>query len=329
MSDCSLSEFRNHSKQSRSSWSRGVDSFSAQGIAGPRIHLLDVPEGFQPKRAPSRYPAYAKDYGVEQDFHLFLKTSYRNIVGNPLDADFLYLPVYWTRFYMTHGVETESIQRIDQLVENFTRVGAPVFTVCQWDDGTILPESKLIEYLASRKGVFGLDAPLLASSMPKPFWPFPFGRRYLANFVGRVETHPIRNELKLAVEGNPKVLFDRGPRTPRQFSRILSQSSITLCPRGYGGSSFRFWEAIHHGSLPWLIGDIDTRPFKGIIDWDKCSLYSRDVREFVERFDALSEQEISDKRGYLQSYVAPLFRWGRWCSLLIEELGRNLNRTIN
>jgi hypothetical protein len=327
MSGCSLSKFRSYPKQSRSSWSKGVDSISAQGSAGPRIHLLDVPASFQPERAPYRYPAYAKDYGVEQDFHLFLKNSYQHKVPSPVDADFLYLPVYWTRFYMTHGVERESIDRVRRLIESFVHLKIPVFTVCQWDDGTSLPQAKLIEYLASRNGTFGLDAPLLASSMPKPFWPYPLGRRYLANFVGRVETHPIRNELQSAVEGNPKVLFDRGPRTPREFSRILSQSLITLCPRGYGGSSFRFWEAIHHGSLPWLIGDIDTRPFKGVIDWDQCSLYSRDVPEFVQRFDALSEQEISDKRGYLQSHVTPLFTWGRWCSLLIEELGANCNQT--
>lgn len=301
--------------------SRTQGWISASESSGPRIHVLEIPETFKPKSAPSRYPSYAKDFGVEQDFHLFLINEYRGRVGSPEVADFLYLPIYWTRFYLTNGVAKAVTSGVNRLVDSFAHLSIPIFTVCQWDDGTLMSKPVMIEYLASRKGSRGFDAPLLASALPKPLFTSSLKKRHLANFIGRTETHPIREELQISVEGISNILFDPTPRDARRFSRILLESSITLCPRGHGGSSFRFWEAIQMGSIPWLIGDIDTRPFKGIVEWDRCSFYSPDVPSFLAQLESLCEQEVSEKREYLASFVAPRFTWGNWCTLLVEELG--------
>jgi hypothetical protein len=99
-------------------------------------------------------------------------------------------------------------------------------------------------------------------------------------------------------------------------------SQVTLAPRGHGGSSFRFWGAVHAGSIPWLIGGIDDRPFKSSIDWDRCSFWSRDVREFEVTFESLSQYDLAARGRYLVESVVPLFRFGNWCQLLIDDLAQ-------
>lgn len=145
-------------------------------------------------------------------------------------------------------------------------------------------------------------------------------RRWIANFVGRIDTHPIRKELESALSNRSDVYFSSSPRSPRKYASILMSSQVTLAPRGYGGSSFRFWEAIKSGSIPWLIGEIDNRPFKSSIDWDRCSFWSRDVREFEVTFESLSQYDLDARGRYLVESVAPLFRFGNWCQLLIDDL---------
>ena len=70
------------------------------------------------------------------------------------------------------------------------------------------------------------------------------------------------------------VLIKEKSVSSRAFAKEILQSEIALCPRGHGGDSFRFYEAMQLGVAPLFIGDIDTRPFKSQIDWNKCSFYT-------------------------------------------------------
>jgi hypothetical protein len=275
-----------------------------------------------PDSSPAKYPSYTRDWGVEQDFHKFLTVDYPGLVKSRLDADFVYLPIYWTRYYLSNGSGHGPVSRVQEYLESLPQGPGLMFTVCQYDDGPLVHRPNLIKFLASRNSAEGFDVPLLADEMPRPiFSPGLFGaKKYKASFVGRTETHPLRRELQSALLGKDGILFDPSPRSPRSFSSVLSRSTITLCPRGHGGSSFRFWEAINHGSIPWLIGEIDTRPFKSSIDWEKCSYYSPNVAALVKELDGVDPEETHKKRAYLLEHVSQLFTWGKWCDLLISDL---------
>ena len=285
-----------------------------------QIFVPEVDKEMQPEFSPFRYPAYADDWGVEQDFLSFLWESDNLTTPDLGEANFVYIPIFWTRYHLKNNYGKNGLGLLHKEVQKILDLGKPTFTVCQYADGPLveLPDSKI--FLGSRTSHHGFDAPLLTSPLPKPFARGPLSKTYTANFVGRPDTHPIRGELIDKITNFKATYVETKTVSPKRFSTILSRSKITLAPRGYGGSSFRFYEAIQAGSIPWLIGDIDTRPFKTLLDWDSCSFYSQTVAHFVEQFEQLDDRTLVEMKNHLESEIRPWFTFGRWGALLIEEL---------
>ena len=290
----------------------------ANGFNWPKIWIADTPEKFQPRQAPFRYPKYASDFGIEQDFLSFLRKAYPLTVNKPNEADYVYIPFFWTRYHLKNNDGKSGLEALQTAVDKITDLGKPTFTVCQYDDGPLVTLANTRIFLGSRKTNENLDAPLLASKLP--------GRitlndsKFFFNFVGRKDTHPIRDELVKSLESLERGYVRVDGISPRHYSKILQQSEITLAPRGYGGSSFRFYESIQAGSVPWLIGDIDSRPFKNQINWNDFSLYSKTVPEFLDQFDQLTETRVRLMRARVRKNLKPLLRLGHWSWLLVKEL---------
>src|SRR4051812_15424405 len=71
------------------------------GSGKMKIYIIPVPALLQPNKQVHMYPVHNKDYGVEQDFHYWLKKQ-DLLTTNPSEADWHYLPVYWTRWHINH-----------------------------------------------------------------------------------------------------------------------------------------------------------------------------------------------------------------------------------
>ena len=234
------------------------------------------------------------------------------------EAEYVYIPFFWTRYHLRNNYGLTGLEELQAAVDRIEELGLPTFTVCQYDDGPLVRLENCKIFLGSRKTQEDLDAPLLATRLP--------GRvvvndsKYSFNFIGRQDTHRIRGELIAALNerGNSFVQVER--ISARRYAKVLHQSEITLAPRGYGGSSFRFYEAIQAGSIPWLIGDIDTRPFKSQIQWDEYSIYSRTVPEFIQQFEELTQERVRLMRHKVRTTLKPVLRLGHWNQLLIREL---------
>ena len=91
----------------------------------------------------------------------------------------------------------------------------------------------------------------------------PSAKRWLYSFVGFV-SHPVRRALFGMRHPANTVMVMRehwhfGRRRcgyrEREFGRILSQSRFSLCPRGSGPGTIRFWESLCAGAIPVLIAD--------------------------------------------------------------------------
>jgi hypothetical protein len=57
----------------------------------------------------------------------------------------------------------------------------------------------------------------------------------------------------------------------REYQDILSRSVFSLCPRGTGASTIRFWESLQAASAPVLIGDDMMLPQE--FDWSQCVVF--------------------------------------------------------
>jgi hypothetical protein len=286
-----------------------------------KIYLLKVKNACQPKNQLFVYPKSNVDFGIEQDFHLFLKRS-NLLVNDPNEADWHYLPVYWTRWHLNHNYGTTGLTELDHLVNEAIIDDSKTFTVCQYDDGPMIHLGGAKLFLASRKNLNGFDVPLLCKPHKKPF--FKQVKSFKASFVGRLETHIIRSQMNDVLSSRLDVNIINGDLSTREYIKIILKSYLALSPRGYGGSSFRFFEAMQLGVAPILIGDIDTRPFKNYLKWDEVSIYIKNPNELNAVLDHKSNEELLQMGVSASKMYKNHLTYQKWCKYLIKELNDNI-----
>jgi hypothetical protein len=283
-----------------------------------KILILQLESKYLPANQPAHYPSHNDDYGVEQDFFAFLKNHPELTTDQPDEADWHYLPVYWTRWHINHDYAASGLEELQQAVDQVILDEKKTFTICQYDDGPLVNLGSSVQFLASRKTAVGIDIPLLCSPHKLPFIKPP--KKYLAAFIGRYFTHPIRQQMADQIKNRKDVFLYDGDNGTKFYLNKMLASRIALCPRGYGGSSFRFFEAMQLGITPYLIGDIDTRPFKSFIDWEIFSLYSPNLETLVSTLESKNHKqlEIMGKSASLKWKNDLTYQ--RWCSFVIKEL---------
>ena len=293
-----------------------------------KIFTLPVPQLLQPATQPFAYPSHNKDYGIEQDFLIWLQRNPQLETKNAAEADWHYLPVFWTRWLMHHqfGEDKESLQLLQSEVDKVIIDDAKTFTITQFDGGTLLKIGKTLEFTAAKTINKGIDIPILCSKHKRPL--FPVKKKYIASFNGSMWTHPIREELKERYKESKDVLI--GNTLPTRFYirwiqgyqyNLNTQASyIALCPRGTSCNSFRFFEAMQFGVVPLLLGDVDARPFKQFIDWDSISYYASTVDELDNLLCNLDKKEALQKgKNAAKAFENELY-YQQWCKYVIKEL---------
>ncbi|MEW6065208.1 hypothetical protein P378_10765 [Desulforamulus profundi] len=283
-----------------------------------KIYILPVPKKLQPAAQVFKYPRHNKDYGVEQDFYHYLLINRDLTVENPRLADWHYLPVFWTRWHLNHLYGKICLAELQQEMDQAILDDAKTFTICQYDDGPLVNPGRASVFLASRKSEEGIDIPLLCSPHQAP--PVKPQKRYLASFVGRLATHGIRQQMAQVLKDREDVFVFDGNLGSGFFVEKLQESYIGLCPRGYGGSSFRFFETMQLGAVPFLIGDLDTRPFKRFIDWDGMSLYTNSVADLHAILDSMKPAELVEMGEWAGSFWENELTYQRWCKYVLKEL---------
>jgi len=107
------------------------------------------------------------------------------------------------------------------------------------------------------------------------------------------------------------------------FIDLMISSYIALCPRGQGAQSFRFYEAMQLETVPLYISDLDCRPFKKWIDWNKCSFWVENANNLSSYLRGLEISYGDDLRikGQNAKYAYDKFlSYGNWCPYVIKEL---------
>jgi len=289
-----------------------------------KIFILPINKRYIPENQLFKYPQHNMDYGVEQDFFNFLLKHPEFTVKTPDEADWHYLPVYWTRWHLNHEYGKTGLAELQQAVSESLLDEKKTFTICQYDDGPIVELGSTKIFLASRKTANGIDIPLLCSPHRIPL--FKPSKKYLASFIGRSSTYSLRNEMLNEVKKRNDVFIFDGDKGTVFFVRKTLQSKIALCPRGYGGSSFRFFEAMQLGAVPFLIGDIDTRPFKNYIDWEAISFYLPTVEGINTLLDSIDSKKLGQMGQQASKIWAKELTFQQWCKYVIMELN-SIERT--
>lgn len=149
--------------------------------------------------------------------------------------------------------------------------------------------------------------------------------RFLYSFVGNSGTSPIRKNI-LSLAGPDSFILDTKHEMSkiksstnseneqsmvaayrRQFADALYQSDYVLCPRGFGTSSFRIFEAMRCGRVPVIISDDWVEPAGP--DWPAFSL--RIAEKNVDTIPQVLQQNPVAARSMGQLARSS---WEEWCS---------------
>jgi len=233
------------------------------------------------------YPPYHEDLYLEDTFYKLFK-------DNNILSDRFYIPVFWTTCYCDNKIEGLQ-DALNKLNPNYK-----YFTVAQHDDAIreTLPPDTLCFNAGGNGG--GIPIPLVCSPIKDENKPKNIERDIFCSFVGSI-THQIRVELYNIYHNNPKFYFSTKQHTQavsqvelNNFIDITSRSVFSLCPRGYGRSSFRLYEVMQLGTIPVFIYDEKWIPFEDEIDWDDFSvlLHINDLERLDEILSSFTEDKI-------------------------------------
>lgn len=293
-----------------------------------KIYILDEVKEFVPNHCLVNYPPRNtnRGYSIEQDFLDFLKTSEIR-TENINEADYFYLPIFWQRHCYNNGyyMNPNSLISITNYL-NSLDIKQNTFTVSCIDGGPLGSRDRIpmlnntIIYSACPCNSEVLSknirlAPLITSEhiITNP------SKKYLANFIGRINTHEYRNRMCNCLNLKDILIIDgyRG-----NYSQVIEESLVSLCPRGCGLSSFRFFESMQLGTAPLLIADYDVRPFKEYIEWDKCSLFCKTPEEINNIINNYSSDELIEMGKNAKEVYYDKLNYKKWCNLVINDLNK-------
>lgn len=191
-----------------------------------------------------------------------------------------YIDVFWTNIQIDpkFGGFRNTIAYL--LKENYPDdPSKKYFTVVQHDDGVMfkLPANTRVY---SGGGTGDIPLPLIYEDLENRLESVPkktFAEKdILCSFLGS-STHYVRNAMKSTLDGLPgiQIHMDTWTNTISEnkqadFLDLTVRSKFCLSPRGYGRTSFRFYEAFKLGSIPiYIWDDIEWLPYKELIDYSK------------------------------------------------------------
>ena len=206
----------------------------------------------------------------------------------------LYLPVLFlnaTQNRLDAG-RTSALQRaLDEYVDSHP-CAAGYFVVLQQDDGTTLrlPPNTVIYGACTGDIPLALiyeDRSNFLSRLARTFRNAGGRKEIVCSFVGAL-THPMRVQMVNELSSASEFLFlcpptwnnDVSKKDQQAFQSTTLKSKFALAPRGYGRSSFRFFEIMALNVVPVYVwdGDIDNPdcnewlPYKDVLDYSTFSL---------------------------------------------------------
>jgi len=294
-----------------------------------KIYILKVSDSLRPKRQKIVYPKHNSKYGIEVDFYRYISKKRDLVVSDYRVADWHYLPVFWNRYYVNNCYGKSGQKRLRSEVGKKIIDATKTFTICQNPKALPFNLPQIILFIASRRNKKGINIPLLCDAHRVPIrYQVSFLRptkKYLASFVGKISTHGLRKKMADKLRGRKDVFLYNGNKGPRYFAKKILDSYIVLCPRGVGYSSYRFYETMQLGSVPFLLAKCDTRPFKKFIKWKKISFYAKDVDGLIKKLEVLEKNKsklLSMGERAKEVYLEKLF-YQKWCRYVIKELSKH------
>uniref|UniRef100_A0A6C0DEK7 Exostosin GT47 domain-containing protein n=1 Tax=viral metagenome TaxID=1070528 RepID=A0A6C0DEK7_9ZZZZ len=237
--------------------------------------------------------------------------AYETLVAkqDEIKTDLVYLPIFWTNL-QNHPGFAQSRAKYDivlnQVLQTFPK-NTRFFTIVQHDDGPQLQLPKNTIIFGACTGTIPL--PLIYEDKTNRLSQLERKEPELfASFVGSL-THPVRQRMASAVESKPYIVCRMqkawNVKVPMEqadeFLDLTLRSKFCLAPRGYGRSSFRFFEAILMDTIPvYFWDDVEWLPYKEHLDYTLFSVSISDISKTYDILSGISEERYQTMKTELQ-----------------------------
>jgi glycosyltransferase involved in cell wall biosynthesis len=196
-------------------------------------------------------------------------------IGKDVQTSYTYLPVMWTNFYIERKYGTIVMDDLQKYLDGLDR-NKKYFTVIQYDDGILqnIDDLNIFIFGAGGGGIKTRSVKNLGYPIPLICLPTPNVRKnreknIFCSFIGSIKNSPMRRKIKGLFDMDFVVMESVGYKT---FVDAMERSVFSLCPRGYGATSFRICEALQHGSIPVYIYDTPWIPWKDEFDFNDIGI---------------------------------------------------------
>lgn len=240
---------------------------------------------------------------------------YEYITTNEIESEYVYIPVFWTNLQNHPGFSREKYGVLLQhALKNFPP-NTKYMTIVQHDDGPLLSLPKDTLVFGACTG--SIPLPLIYEDRSDRLLKTPRVQKdQLASFVGTI-THPIRQDMIRSISDRSDVTCHIQqtwtPSVPEQAAEIFvsetNRSSFCLAPRGYGRSSFRFFESMLLDTVPvYFWDDVEWLPYKDVIDYRlfSVSISKKEIGNTYEILNGISKEKYDNMVMTLQE-VRPWF----------------------
>jgi FkbM family methyltransferase len=228
-----------------------------------------------------------------------------------------YLPIYWTAFYVNHqyGQDKKAIAELQKYIDKLDK-SKKYFTIVQYDDNILnsLDGLDIIVYASGNNKPGCYPIPLLSETMKVE--PIDYSIKDIFMSFRGVNTHPIRKKMVDELSKHAPISFDVVPWD--EYIDELKHSIFALCPRGYGVTSFRLYEAMQYGAIPVYIST-------GADFWDPFNLppeFYVKIREDEINLipDILGKVNPIDMRKKVEDYFGKYFTFEKCAENIIFTL---------
>jgi hypothetical protein len=252
------------------------------------LRILDIGKQFRISTSHV-YPPFKKGRYMEEYCYEMLSSK-----KDDIQTDMVYLPIFWTNLQNHPGFASMKSKYqiiLDHALSTFPP-HTQYMTIVQHDDGPQLKIPKNTIIFGACTGTIPL--PLIYEDTTERLLSEPrCPKTQLASFVGTY-THPLREEmfriLQKDIVWNGKKVWSSSVKEQDAtlFIEQTLQSKYCLAPRGYGRSSFRFFEAMLLDTIPvYVWDDIEWLPYQEILDYSTFSI-SISKKELPHLHDILS-----------------------------------------
>jgi hypothetical protein len=264
------------------------------------LQIVDLPKQFRPKTSIT-YPPFKCGRYMEEFFYEYVLEN-----KDKIDSDYVYIPVFWTNLQTHPGFKSQ--KRNYESILQFILKGYPsrtkFFTVVQHDDGPQLTLPLEVNMLVFGACTGDIPLPLIYEDVNNTLINIaqPSNRpTYLASFVGS-NTNSVRKTMCDNLSSySPEIYLSVNESWTSSVTKSAADlfiektlaSKFCLAPRGYGRSSFRFFEAMLLNRVPvYIWDDNEWLPYKEHLDYSKftVSIHISQISSIYETLKNISDE---------------------------------------